>query len=262
MKIFRYIIHSPDIKVLRRKTSVSKDEDADAPFSFSPAVDLQLVNKNIYLDERLFFQDVSDFKVSLRWIAFKDVVFILHTYDIPFFFPNKQHPFNNPVAKVMVRSRKIGPCTTSFAVFLEDIPSLCGCLQMLDLEHGLFLKFAFGFLGMSTVATQAQVLEPFEHVVGVLVTQEVLITGNVDTALSLRVQGEMTQSVGWLRALSWSFYNSVVSLKEKGDEYFKTGDFVTAALRYARANDFRDAVCSFHSWFICQWLICLRLRHV
>jgi len=133
---------------------------------------------------------------------------------------------------------------------------------LLDFEHGLFLKFAFGFLGMSTVATQAQILEPFEHVVGVLVAQEVLITGNVDTALSLRVQHEMTQSVGWLRALCWDFYDSIVGLKEKGDRYFKTGDFVTAALRYAGANDFREAVCSFPSWSICQWLKCLRLRHV
>jgi len=115
---------------LRRKTSVSKDEDANASFSFSPAVDLQLVNKNIYLEVRDVLKEKPFIKVSLRWISSKDVVFILHTHDIPFFFPNKQHPFNNPVAKVMVRSMKIGARTTSFAVFLEDIPSLCGCLHI------------------------------------------------------------------------------------------------------------------------------------
>jgi len=259
MKILRLILLSSDIKVpnrVRRYTEVSAievekykldpgGENINGRYTFEPAISLQLINKRLFAEAKDVLKEKKFIKVSFKWMSTAIVGEGLKNHDVPFFFLDGKHPFSNPVATVLITSTSFPlESTAVFAIFTEDIPSFCTFLRMVDMGNAIRLQFTFKFFGISSLALQKQVLEPFEVVDGVDGQQKVSVAGTVDSNLVKRVISTMTQPVGWLPALSWNVYDLIVNLKVIGDEAFLARDYGAAGYKYSQATNFIDAVCA------------------
>lgn len=238
-----HILFETSIKTPRQERSVNSELNIGPDFTFAPAVQVLLVNKMFYVEAKDVLKDKKCVRINLKWGSDSLVSTAMNNHDVPYFLANHPHPFVMPVATILIIATFPKAVTsTSLGIVLEDILSFCRCMHMLDLANDSALSATFKFFGSPTLKTQEQVLYSFEMLNGVKATMKVAIAGDVDPALGNRVKTNMTQSIGWLRALEWETYDLIVGIKHDGDLCFQAGQHGVASFKYGQAISFLDAV--------------------